>query len=247
VLELLSSPEAWLSLLTLTALEIVLGIDNIIFIAILAGRLPVSERERARKLGLAVALLSRLALLSVISILVGLTAPLFTVFGLAMTGKSLILLVGGLFLLFKATKEIHQKLEGAAEHHGTDGVAKVSLLAIVIQIGLLDVVFSIDSVITAVGLTDSIAIMVVANVIALGIMVLTSGFITGFVDRHPTIKILALSFLLMIGMILVVEGAGGHIPKGYVYFAMGFSILVETINIRAAKKSAPVKLNTTEL
>ncbi len=246
-MELIYSPEAWLSLLTLTALEVVLGIDNIIFIAILAGRLPEGEREKARKLGLMVALVSRLGLLSMVSFLVGLTAPLFSFFGAEMTGKSLILLVGGVFLLFKATKEIHHKLEGEAEHKDDSSKVRPSLIAILLQIAMLDVVFSLDSVITAVGLTEHISIMVAANIIALGVMVLTSGFIAGFVDRHPSIKVLALSFLLMIGMILVVEGFGGHIAKGYVYFAMGFSILVELINIRVARKSSPVKLHSPDL
>jgi predicted tellurium resistance membrane protein TerC len=243
---LVTNPENWISLLTLTALEIVLGIDNIIFIAILAGRLPEAKRETARKVGLSVALVSRLILISFISFLVGLTQPLFSVFGTEFTGKAIILLIGGMFLMYKATKEIHHKLEGA-EMPAHTGAAPAGLLAIVLQIGLIDVVFSLDSVITAVGLTDHISIMVIANIIALGIMIVTSGIITGFVDRHPSLKVLALSFLLMIGMILVVEAFGGHVPKGYIYFAMGFSVFVEAVNIRISKKSAPVKLHQTDL
>jgi len=235
VLELFSTTDAWLSLLTLTSLEIVLGLDNIIFIAILAGRLPVAERDRARKLGLGAALVSRLALLSVISYIVQLTQPLFTVFGTAFSGKSLILLAGGLFLLYKATKEIHEKMEVVDEKEDEPSKGKVTLGAIIAQIAILDIVFSIDSVITAVGLTDHLTIMVIANIIALGVMVWSSGFIAGFVEEHPTVKVLALSFLMMIGLVLVAEGFGAHIPKGYIYFSMGFSVMVEAINIKMGK------------
>ena len=234
-------PEAWVSLLTLTALEIVLGIDNIIFIAILASRLPLEKQELGRKLGLAGALISRLGLLGVISLIVQLKEPLFTVLDIEFSGKSLILLAGGLFLLYKATKEIHHKLEGVQEDHNSTK-AKGTLAAVVLQIMVLDIVFSIDSVITAVGLTPHIVIMVIANLIAIGVMLASSGFISDFVNKHPSVKVLALSFLLMIGLVLLAEGLSFHIPKGYVYSAMGFSVFVEFINLRAAsrkKASAP--------
>lgn len=234
-LDFLMSPEVLISLLTLTALEVVLGIDNIIFISILAGRVPPEQREKARKLGLLGALVSRLALLSLISVIVKLTTPLFAVAGVDITGKSLILLIGGLFLLYKATIEIHAKIEGA-EHGGQQGVKVASLAAVVTQITILDIVFSIDSVITAVGLTQYISIMVAANIIALAVMLAAAKPIAEFVDRHPTVKVLALSFLLMIGLLLVAEAFAVHVPKGYVYFAMGFSVFVEMINIRIAKK-----------
>ena len=228
-------PEAWVSLLTLTALEIVLGIDNIIFIAILASRLPPEKQELGRKLGLAGALISRLALLGVISLIVQLKEPLFTVLDIEFSGKSLILLAGGLFLLYKATKEIHHKLEGVQEDHNSTK-AKGTLASVVFQIMVLDIVFSIDSVITAVGLTPHIVIMVIANLIAIGVMLASSGFISDFVNKHPSVKVLALSFLLMIGLVLLAEGLSFHIPKGYVYSAMGFSVFVEFINLRAASR-----------
>ncbi len=233
----LTSPELWVSLFTLSALEIVLGIDNIIFITILAGRLPEADRLRARRFGLVGAFGSRLILLSAIAWIVRLEAPLIQVFGLSLSGKSLILLGGGLFLLYKATKEIHHKLEG--ENPSTpaaSGRDMPSFSSVIAQIILLDVVFSVDSVITAVGLTSHISVMVAANLIALVVMLVSVHTVGAFVERHPSVKVLALSFLLMIGLVLIAEGLGFHIPKGYVYFAMGFSVLVETINIRAAKR-----------
>jgi predicted tellurium resistance membrane protein TerC len=240
MLESFLTPEVLLSLLTLTALEVVLGIDNIIFISILASKLPVSERDKARKFGLMGALVSRLMLLSVIAYIVKLTAPLFSVAGLDFSGKSLILLIGGLFLIYKATREIHEKLEGDPEHLTKPSQAVSRLGGVVLQIMLIDIVFSLDSVITAVGMTPFLSVMVLANIIALAVMLLASKWIADFVQRHPTIKVLALSFLLMIGLVLVADGLSFHIPKGYVYFAMGFSIFVETINIRSARRRPAV-------
>lgn len=243
LIEIIFNSENLISLATLTALEIVLGIDNIIFISILAGKVPQEQRDTARRAGLMGALVTRLALLSIISWIAQLTTPIGSLFGIDITGKSLILFAGGLFLLFKATKEIHSKLEGEEHASAGSGLKQATLLAVIIQIMLIDIVFSIDSVITAVGMTQNLAIMVIANIIALGVMLLASGGISRFVDEHPTIKILALSFLLMIGLVLIGEASGFHIPKGYVYFAMGFSVFVELINIRASKKSRPVKLH----
>ncbi len=238
-LELLSDPNAWLSLLTLSVLEIVLGIDNIIFISILAGKLPVEQQPRARSLGLMGAFVTRVLLLLSITWVMRLTEPLFTLLGHAFSGRDLILLVGGLFLIGKATVEIHQKLEGAEEAHAAGGTAQ-SLLRVVTQIMLIDIIFSLDSVITAVGMADHVSIMIAANVVALIGMLLAAGTISGFVERHPTIKMLALSFLVLIGTNLVAEGLGQHIPKGYTYMAMAFSVLVEMLNIRARKKSPDV-------
>lgn len=246
LLEIFSSPETYLSLLTLTALEIVLGIDNLIFISILTGKLPEHQRQKGFRIGLFGALVTRLALLSIIAWIVRLDQPLFSVFNLSFSGKSLILLAGGLFLLFKATKEIHGKLEG--EEHGPDGskAARATFQSVIIQVMLLDLVFSIDSVITAVGMARHVSVMVAANVIALAVMLMIGGFIGRFVERHPSVKILALSFLMMIGLVLVADGFGVHIPKGYVYFAMGFSVLVELLNIRSSsRKVAPVALHNT--
>jgi predicted tellurium resistance membrane protein TerC len=236
-MEWFSDPNAWLGLLTLTALEIVLGIDNIIFISILSSKLPPAEQPKARKLGLTGAFVSRLLLLLSIAWVVKLTTPLFHVFSLPISGRSLILIVGGLFLIAKATYEIHGKLEGEEHHAGTKRVAP-SLQAVILQIMLIDIIFSLDSVITAVGMVSQISIMIAANVVALGVMLAAAGAIAGFVDRHPTIKMLALSFLILIGTNLVAEGFGLHIPKGYTYFAMGFSVLVELLNLRL-RKSAP--------
>ncbi|HLL22287.1 MAG TPA: TerC family protein [Kofleriaceae bacterium] len=244
MLELLSSPEAWLSLATLAALEIVLGVDNIIFIAILSGRLPVHQRERARKLGLAGAFVSRLALLGALSWIVKLDKPLFVVFDTPFSGKALILLAGGLFLLYKATKEIHHKLEAASGEEHQVGAVAVTFGSVIFQIVLLDMVFSIDSVITAVGMTPHIWIMVTANVIALAVMLLVGRHISEFVERHPSVKVLALSFLLMIGLVLIAESFGQHVPKGYIYGAMGFSVFVELVNIRTTRKTRAVRLNT---
>jgi predicted tellurium resistance membrane protein TerC len=239
MLELLSSPEMWVSLATLAALEIVLGVDNIIFIAILSGRLPVEQRERARKLGLLGAFASRMGLLATISWIVRLDKPLFEIAGKGLSGKSLILILGGMFLLYKATREIHHKLEAADEAELTAAKAAASFGAVILQIVLLDMVFSIDSVITAVGMTDLISVMVAANVIALIVMVAVGKSVSGFVEKHPSVKVLALSFLLMIGLVLVAEGFGVHIPKGYIYGAMGFSVFVEMINLRTARKTKP--------
>ena len=232
----LTDPNAWIGLLTLTVLEIVLGIDNIIFISILAGKLPEHERARARRLGLLGAFFSRILLLLSIAWVVRLTAPLFTVMGVEISGRGLILIVGGLFLIGKATHEIHDKLEGDVVAE-TEKKAARSLTGVVAQIMVIDIVFSLDSVITAVGMVDQVTIMIAANVVALGIMLAASGPISAFVDRHPTVKMLALSFLVLIGTNLVAEGIGQHIPKGYTYFAMAFSVVVETLNIRARSKA----------
>ena len=234
-MEFILNPEVLVSLATLTALEIVLGIDNIIFIAILSARAPKGQQEKARKLGLMGALVSRLALLSLVSIIVKLDQEWFAVAGFSFSGKSLILLAGGLFLLYKSTKEIHHKVEGVTEVDPSQSIHQ-PLWTVVAQITLLDIVFSIDSVITAVGLTPHIWIMVTANLVALALMLLAANSISDFVSRHPSIKILALSFLLMIGLVLMVEGLGIHIPKGYIYFAMGFSVLVEFLNLRARSR-----------
>ncbi len=239
-MELLQSPEAWLSLLMLTSMEVVLGVDNLIFISILAGRLPLEQRDKARRLGLMGAFVTRLGLLGVISWIVGLTAPIFSVMNQDFSGKSLILLFGGLFLLYKATTEIHHKLEGEEAAQGGQRIS--SFWAVIAQIMLLDLVFSLDSVITAVGMSQHIPVMVAANIIALGVMLLTGAFIHSFIEKHPTVKMLALSFLLMIGLVLMGEGLGFHIPKGYVYFAMGFSVFVELINMRIRASGKPVHL-----
>jgi predicted tellurium resistance membrane protein TerC len=237
-----SSPEGWIALGTLTVLEIVLGIDNIVFISILAGKLRVEDRERARRIGLALAMLMRIGLLLSITWVMGLTAPLFTVVGQEISGRDLILLLGGLFLIAKSTHEIHDKLEGS-EGHASAKVA-ASFTGVIIQILLLDIVFSLDSVITAVGMADDVPVMILAVIIAVGVMLLSAGTIANFVERHPTVKMLALSFLLLIGMSLLGEGLDQHIPKGYIYFAMGFSVFVEMINLRVRAKSEPVQLHS---
>jgi predicted tellurium resistance membrane protein TerC len=236
----MSDPQAWIGLLTLTGLEIVLGIDNIVFISILAGKLPAEQQGRARRLGLALAMVMRILLLLSLSWLVGLTKPLFTLVGTGISGRDLVLLLGGLFLVAKSTYEIHDKLEGV-EGHGSRRVAP-SFASVLIQIMLLDIVFSLDSVITAVGMVNQIAVMVTAVVIAVGVMMVFAGPISDFVHRHPTIKMLALSFLLLIGVMLVVEGFHQHVAKGYIYFAMGFSLFVEMLNIRS-RRASPVKLH----
>jgi predicted tellurium resistance membrane protein TerC len=238
MIDLLSSPDAWISFATLAALEIVLGLDNLIFITILAGRLPAERRDRARALGLAGAFVTRLGLLGTIAWIVRLDQPLFTIRGVGFSGKSMILLGGGLFLIYKATKEIHHKLENAPGVEAPRASA-ASFGAVLLQIILLDMVFSIDSVITAVGMTDVIAIMVAANVVALVVMLVLGKTISAFVDRHPSIKVLALAFLLMVGLVLIAEGFGAHVGKGYIYGAMGFSIFVELINIRSNRKPGP--------
>ena len=245
IMEWLASPDAWMSLLTLTVLEIVLGIDNLIFITILADRLPEAQRPLARRLGLGFALATRIALLSMIAWLAGLTDPVFTAFGEGYSWRDLVLIAGGLFLLWKATHEIHGSLEGTEEDHGATGALKTSLMAVVIQIGIIDIVFSLDSVITAVGMADELAIMVTAVVIAMGVMLFAAGPLGRFVESHPTVKMLALSFLLLIGMSLIADGLGFHIPKGYLYFAMGFSVLVESLNLvmrSRRQRRQPVKL-----
>jgi predicted tellurium resistance membrane protein TerC len=236
----IADPEAWIALVTLTALEIVLGIDNIIFISILAGRLPSAQQDRARLSGLVVAMLSRIALLVSISWVMRLTVPLFAVWGREISGRDVILILGGLFLLGKATSEIHARLEGE-EHHGEGARAGVTFAGVITQIMLLDIVFSLDSVITAIGMVDQISIMVVAVIVAVAFMMVFSGTVSSFVHRHPTVKMLALSFLLMIGITLIAEGFDQHIPKGYIYFAMAFSVFVEMLNLRV-RGSQPVGL-----
>jgi predicted tellurium resistance membrane protein TerC len=237
-----TSAEGWIALATLTILEIVLGIDNIVFISILAGKLPAEDRGRARQIGLSLAMFIRIALLWSITWVMRLTTPWFVAFGNEISGRDMILLVGGLFLIAKSTHEIHEKLEGE-EGHGTAKVA-ASFVGIIIQILLLDIVFSLDSVITAVGMAEDLAVMVLAVVIAVGVMLVSAGAISDFVDRHPTVKMLALSFLLLIGVSLIGEGLDQHIPKGYIYFAMGFSIFVEMINLRIRSKAQrPVHLH----
>ncbi len=234
-MEWLSDPQIWASLVTLTALEIVLGVDNVIFIAILAARLPPEQQDRARKVGLALALVMRLALLASISWIVGLTYPLFTVFGIGISWRSLILIGGGLFLVYKGTHEIHESVEGA-EHGTEDVIVRATFSGVIVQILLLDIVFSLDSVITAVGMADQLWVMATAVVIAVGVMLVLAGPLSTFVQRHPTVKMLALSFLLMIGMVLVADGFGFHVPKGYVYAAMGFSVVVECLNLLAGSR-----------
>ena len=236
----LTTPEAWIGLLTLTVLEIVLGIDNIIFISILAGKLPAGQQARARRVGLLGAMVMRIALLASLAWIIRLTAPLFTVFGQAISGRDLILLVGGLFLIAKSTHEIHERLEGDAGRSSARTPA--SFGAVVGQIMLLDIVFSLDSVITAVGMARELGVMISAVVIAVGVMMFSAAAISDFVHRHPTIKMLALSFLLLIGVSLIADGLGRHLPKGYIYFAMGFSVFVEMLNLRMRAKSRPVEL-----
>jgi len=230
----LLSPEAWIALTTLVALEIVLGIDNIIFISILVGRLPEKDRNLARKLGIGFALFTRLALLFSLSWITGLTAPWFTVMGVEISGRDTVLIAGGLFLMAKSTKEIHASLEGM--EGGMEAKVMESLLGTVIQIGILDIVFSLDSVITAVGLVKELAIMSIAIIIAVCVMLFSAKPIGDFIDIHPTLKMLALSFLMMIGLTLMVEGFDVHVPKGYIYFAMAFSVMVETLNIKLRTK-----------
>jgi predicted tellurium resistance membrane protein TerC len=233
MLELLSQPETYVSLATLTLLEVVLGIDNILLISILSSRLPIEKRDTARRIGLSVALISRLVLLSMVSYIAGLTEPLTEVGEWEVTGESLLLLVGGLFLIWKATTEIHEKIDMGAEHEHEPTKTKTTTLAKVVwQIMLLDVIFSLDSVVTAVGMARAIPVMVAANIIALAVMLLASKGISEFVEKYPSVKILALSFLLTVGCVLVAEAFEFHIPKGYIYFAMGFSLVVELLNIK---------------
>jgi predicted tellurium resistance membrane protein TerC len=237
----ITSPEAWIAFGTLLALEVVLGIDNVVFISILAGKLPVRQQAKARYLGLALAMVTRIILLFSISWMVRLTAPLFTVFGMEISGRDLILIIGGLFLIGKSTHEIHQKLEGEQGQ----GMARVAptFTGVIVQILLLDVVFSLDSVITAVGMVNHIGIMVAAVVAAVIVMIAFAGAIGRFVERHPTVKMLALSFLLLIGMTLMAEGFDQHISKGYIYSAMAFSVFVEILNLRAKTAAGPVKFH----
>jgi len=237
----LTDPQAWIGLLTLTVLEIVLGIDNVIFISILAGKLPAEQQGRARTIGLALAMLTRIALLFSITWVMRLTEPLFSVFGFGISGRDLILILGGLFLIGKSTHEIHGKLEGA-EGESSARVA-ASFASVIIQIMLLDIVFSLDSVITAVGMVQNLWVMVTAVVIAVGFMLVFASPVSNFVDRHPTVKMLALSFLLLIGTVLVAEGFHQHIPKGYIYGAMAFSVFVEMLNLRLRKPAEPVQLH----
>ncbi len=242
----LTDPQIWISLFTLTALEIVLGIDNIIFISILAGKLPVERQAQARQLGLMLALITRVLLLMSLTWLMGLTKPLFTlpVLNHGLSTRDLILLVGGLFLIGKSVVEVHEKLEGE-DGGASGGRAVVSFSAVIVQILLLDIVFSLDSVITAIGMANNLGVMVTAVVIALGVMLVFAGAISDFVNRHPTLKMLALSFLILIGVTLVGESLGQHIPKGYIYFSMAFAFGVEMLNlrIRAKAKTAPVELH----
>jgi predicted tellurium resistance membrane protein TerC len=238
--EWIASPEAWIALATLTALEIVLGVDNIIFISILVGRLPARQRDLARRLGIGLAMVARLGLLFSIVWVMGLTEPWFSVLGQEISGRDVILIVGGLFLLGKSTHEIHNSLEGETGGHG--GAAVASFGAVLVQIAVLDIVFSLDSVITAVGLVDHVSIMAIAIVLAVGVMLLAAKTIGEFVDAHPTIKMLALSFLILVGVTLMAEGFDVHVPKGYIYFAMAFSIGVEMLNIRMRRRREPLAL-----
>ncbi len=247
-MEWLSDPQIWISLFTLTALEIVLGIDNIIFISILAGKLPQDQQAKARKLGLMLALVTRILLLLSLTWIMGLTKPMFTMplVNVGVSGRDLVLLVGGLFLIWKSVREVHEKLEDD-DGHATSGRARVSFTGVIVQILLLDIVFSLDSVITAVGMADNIWVMIAAVVIALGVMLVFAGSISDFVNKHPTLKMLALSFLILIGVTLIGEGLHFHIPKGYIYFSMAFAFGVEMLNLKlrskAEKKAAPVELH----
>jgi predicted tellurium resistance membrane protein TerC len=243
-MEWLTDPEAWIALFTLTALEIVLGVDNIIFISILVGRLPEAQRQRARILGLGFAMATRILLLLSLAWVMTLTEPLFTITRYELSGRDLILILGGLFLLWKSVHEIHGSLEGEedAEDDAGAAAARASFAAIIVQIGIIDIVFSLDSVITAVGMADHVIIMVIAIVIAVGVMMFSAKAIGEFVDRHPTVKMLALSFLILVGLALIAEGWDFHIPKGYIYFAMAFSVGVEMLNLRAKAKREAVRL-----
>ena len=237
----LSDPQIWIALATLTFLEIVLGVDNVIFISILSGKLPLDQQPRARRIGLMGAMLTRILLLFSLAWIIRLTEPWFTVLGQEISGRDLILIGGGLFLIGKSVYEIHDKLEGE-EGHASARVA-ASFASVIFQIMLLDIVFSLDSVITAVGMVDVLWVMILAVLISVGIMMLSAEGISAFVNKHPTVKMLALSFLLLIGMSLIMEGFEHHIPKGYIYFAMGFSVFVEMINLRLRKVSQPVQLH----
>lgn len=236
MLELLTDPNAWIAFATLTALELVLGIDNIIFISILVDKLPEKQRELARRLGLGMAMFMRIGLLLVLAWIIGLTAPLFSVLGQDISGRDLILIGGGLFLLWKSTSEIHQTLEGEEGH--SSSAVKATFTAVILQIMVIDLVFSLDSIITAVGMVENIAVMIAAVVASVGLMMLFAGAIGRFVSNHPSIKMLALSFLVAVGVVLIAEGFGHHVPKGYIYFAMAFSLTVEMLNIRMRRRRA---------
>jgi predicted tellurium resistance membrane protein TerC len=237
-MELLTDPQAWIAFATLTALELVLGIDNIIFISILVDKLPVDKREFARRIGLFMAMFMRIGLLLLLSIIVGLVEPLFTVLGQEISGRDLILILGGLFLIWKSTGEIHQSLEGEEGH--SSSAAGNTMAAVILQIMVIDLVFSLDSIITAVGMVDEVAIMIAAVISSVGLMMLFAKSIGEFVSNHPSIKMLALTFLVVVGVVLMAEGLGHHIPKGYIYFAMAFSLGVEMLNIRFRKKAQSV-------
>ena len=242
MMELIANPQTWIAFATLTLLELVLGIDNIIFISILVDKLPKEKREFARRIGLFMAMFMRIGLLLVLAWIVGLVAPLFSVFGKDISGRDLILILGGMFLIWKSTTEIHQSMEGE-EEHGSSAV-KATFAAVILQIMVIDLVFSLDSIITAVGMVDDVRVMIAAVIASVGLMMLFAGPIGRFVSDHPTIKMLALSFLVVVGVVLVAEGFDHHVPKGYVYFAMAFSLGVEVLNIRMRKRSAkPVKLH----
>jgi predicted tellurium resistance membrane protein TerC len=236
-MEWLTDPQIWIAFVTLVALELVLGIDNIVFISILAGKLPGNEPKTARLVGLSLAMFMRIALLFSLSWIIGLTAPLIEIFGVALSGRDLILVAGGLFLLAKSTHEIHQKLEG--DEGEASARVRASFAGVIIQIILLDIVFSLDSVLTAIGMVSQIEIMIAAVVISVIFMMLFSGVISDFVQRHPTVKMLALSFLLLIGVTLIVDGFHQHIPRGYIYFSMGFSVFVEMLNLRLRRRRVP--------
>ncbi len=243
MMELLSNPQTWIAFVTLTLLELVLGIDNIIFISILVDKLPEARRETARRLGLFMAMFMRIGLLLVLAWIIGLVTPLFSAFGKDISGRDLILILGGLFLVWKSTTEIHHSIEGVEEQHAS--ASRASFSAVILQIMVLDLVFSLDSIITAVGMVDDVRVMIAAVIASVGMMMVFAGPIGRFVSAHPTIKMLALSFLVVVGVVLVSEGFGTHVPKGYVYFAMAFSLCVEMLNIRMRKRSArPVRLRS---
>jgi len=237
-MELLTDPQTWIAFATLTALELVLGIDNIIFISILVDKLPPEKREWARRVGLFMAMFMRIGLLLLLSVIVGLVEPLFTAFGKAISGRDLILILGGLFLIWKSTGEIHQSLEGE-EEHGSSAV-KDTMASVILQIMVIDLVFSLDSIITAVGMVDEVAIMIAAVIASVGLMMAFAAGIGRFVSNHPSIKMLALTFLVVVGVVLMAEGMGHHVPKGYIYFAMAFSVIVEMLNIRFRKRAKKV-------
>ena len=240
-MEFLTDPHVWLAFITLTAMEIVLGIDNIIFLAILVGRLPKEQQKKARYIGLSLAMVSRILLLLSLAWLMKLTTPLFAILGNEISGRDIVLIVGGLFLLFKSTMEIHTSLEGTEHEKKAGGSA--SFIGVVSQIAVIDIIFSLDSVITAVGMAQHVEVMVAAIVIAMIVMMLSAGAISDFIDKHPTIKMLALSFLILIGVALIADGFELHIPKGYIYFAMAFSVMVEMLNLRLRKKREPLQLH----